>query len=98
MKARGRPLLADSFQLPAATHVDARLVGGAALFGVGWGLAGYCPGPALVSLVHPTPSTVAFLAAMTAGLLLASRVDASPAKNVTCAGGTSPQAGTIGLG
>jgi uncharacterized membrane protein YedE/YeeE len=72
MKAGGRPLLADSFQLPTSTQIDARLLGGAALFGVGWGIAGYCPGTALVSLVQLTPSAVAFFVAMTAGLLIAS--------------------------
>src|SRR5690606_26041726 len=44
---RGRPMLDTRFHLPSFVEVDARLVGGAALFGVGWGLAGYCPGPAV---------------------------------------------------
>jgi uncharacterized membrane protein YedE/YeeE len=80
IKARGRPLLADSFHVPAATPIDARLVGGAALFGAGWGLAGYCPGPALVSLAHPMPAGLAFVSAMVAGMLIASRFEASPAR------------------
>ena len=46
---RGAPLLASDFRLPTAEDVDARLIGGAALFGVGWGLAGFCPGPAIAS-------------------------------------------------
>jgi uncharacterized membrane protein YedE/YeeE len=91
MKAGGRPLLADSFQLPTSTLIDARLVGGAALFGVGWGIAGYCPGAAMVSLVHLTPSVVAFFVAMTAGLLIASRLDASTSKNTTMKGTTHVQ-------
>lgn len=45
-----RPLLADRWQVPTRRDLDLRLVGGAALFGVGWGLSGYCPGPALASL------------------------------------------------
>jgi uncharacterized protein len=47
---RGRPLLEDVLAVPTDGPIDARLVGGAAIFGLGWGLAGYCPGPALVSL------------------------------------------------
>jgi uncharacterized protein len=46
---RPSPLLADGFQLPTRKDIDARLLIGAGLFGIGWGLAGYCPGPALVS-------------------------------------------------
>src|SRR4029434_5396160 len=47
---RGRPLWSPRFNLPTSTAVDAPLISGAMIFGVGWGLAGYCPGPALVSL------------------------------------------------
>lgn len=47
---RGRPLLPQHLAVPADAPIDARLLGGAAIFGIGWGLAGYCPGPALVSL------------------------------------------------
>lgn len=50
--------------------VDARLVGGAALFGVGWGLSGYCPGPALVALALGRREALVFVAAMAAGILL----------------------------
>lgn len=46
---RPSPVLADGFQLPTRKDIDARLLIGAGLFGIGWGLAGYCPGPALVS-------------------------------------------------
>jgi len=45
-----KPLLAERFRLPAAKDIDARLLGGATLFGIGWGLSGFCPGPAMVSL------------------------------------------------
>jgi uncharacterized membrane protein YedE/YeeE len=65
-----KPLLAASFMMPANHAVDARLVGGAALFGVGWGLAGYCPGPAIVSLAALAPVTIAFVVAMAFGLLV----------------------------
>jgi uncharacterized membrane protein YedE/YeeE len=61
---RGAPFLAPSFSLPAKTAVDASLVGGAALFGVGWGLGGFCPGPAIVSVVTGATPVVAFVVAM----------------------------------
>lgn len=68
--ARGRPILGGSFDLPARTRIDGRLVGGAAIFGVGWGLAGFCPGPALASLGLGQGAWV-FVAAMVAGMFLA---------------------------
>jgi len=61
--------------LPARRgRIDARLVAGAALFGVGWGLSGYCPGPAVVSLGFGARTAVVFLAAMLAGVVLAGRL------------------------
>jgi len=70
---RARPLLADAFALPRTHAVDAHLLGGAALFGAGWGLAGYCPGPAIASLPAAHLGTAAFVLAMLAGLALARR-------------------------
>jgi len=67
---RPAPLLADGFRLPTRRDVDARLVGGAALFGVGWGLVGFCPGPALASLAYGQLSSVLFVAAMLLGMAL----------------------------
>lgn len=75
---RQRPLLEASFQLPTETRLDRRLVGGAALFGIGWGLAGYCPGPALASLGGGAPSLLVLLAAMVAGWWLAARLPGCP--------------------
>lgn len=63
-----KPAFATAFQVPGARTIDARLAGGAVLFGVGWGLVGLCPGPALAALsVGGAPAAV-FLAAMLVGL------------------------------
>jgi uncharacterized membrane protein YedE/YeeE len=67
---RGGPVWARSFKLPQAKHVDRRLLGGSALFGFGWGLAGYCPGPALASLGLGAVEALWFIPAMLAGSLL----------------------------
>lgn len=72
-RARG-PLLALNFNWPAATAIDRDLMVGAALFGIGWGLAGLCPGPALVNLVSGHGGIVVFCLSMIAGMLLHDRV------------------------
>ena len=74
---RPRPWLADSFQLPVSRRLDRRLVGGAAVFGIGWGIGGYCPGPALASLGAAVPSLLVLVACMVAGWWLASRLSVS---------------------
>ncbi|MBC7161268.1 MAG: YeeE/YedE family protein [Immundisolibacter sp.] len=66
---RSRPRLDDRFHLPVKRQVDGQLLSGAALFGIGWGLAGYCPGPALVALTLGTLEPWLFVAAMIAGSL-----------------------------
>ena len=65
---RATPVLAEEFRRPTRTAVDRRLVGGAVLFGIGWGLVGYCPGPALASLSLGRTETGIFVAAMLAGM------------------------------
>jgi uncharacterized membrane protein YedE/YeeE len=67
---RRRPVWSERFSLPAPGRIDRRLLAGAGVFGVGWGLAGVCPGPALTSLASATPSVVTFVVAMATGLLL----------------------------
>lgn len=76
LRRRGAPFLAGSFSQPAATAIDRRLVLGALLFGLGWGLAGFCPGPAIVSAGLLQPAALLFLPAMLAGGWLASRLRA----------------------
>lgn len=68
-----RPLFSQKFSWPTATVIDARLIGGAALFGIGWGLAGFCPGPALTSLLLAAKGTLMFVPAMLVGMWLARR-------------------------
>jgi uncharacterized membrane protein YedE/YeeE len=67
---RQRPILADGFELPTRSDADARLLGGAALFGVGWGLSGFCLGPAVAALVTGLAPVFAFVAAMMVGMAL----------------------------
>ncbi|GHA91740.1 DUF6691 family protein [Modicisalibacter luteus] len=74
---RSQPLFAQAFQLPTRRDLDARLIGGAALFGVGWGLSGYCPGPAFASFAGLTAPLIAMLLAMIGGWWLAKRFSGS---------------------
>ena len=67
---RGSPVLADTFQLSNLKQVDHKLLGGAALFGIGWGIAGYCPGPALAGLGIGSVEALWFIPAMLAGIVL----------------------------
>jgi len=69
-RRRSRSLLGAPMQLPARQTIDAPLLFGSALFGIGWGLAGYCPGPALVGTAAGLGSAAIFSAAMLAGMLL----------------------------
>lgn len=73
---RRRPVFAETFQLPTATRIDLKLVAGSAMFGVGWGLVGYCPGPALVALPLGNLETYIFVAAMFTGMAAARAVPA----------------------
>lgn len=75
-RRRTRPLFAPSFAIPTRRDIDPPLVLGAVLFGIGWGLYGYCPGPAWVALGSVDRSAVTFVAAMLAGMYLFSRYQA----------------------
>jgi uncharacterized protein len=94
VQGRAAPLLADEFSLPTRSHIDARLVLGSAVFGIGWGLAGYCPGPALVSLGAGNVGALVFVAAMLVGMLAAGRAERWSAANACAAGNTELGAGS----
>jgi len=64
-----KPMLCEQFSLPTKTHLDAKLLVGTAIFGIGWGLYGYCPGPALASLSTLNPEPLIFVAAMAVGMI-----------------------------
>ena len=83
---RSAPLLAEVFHLPTRTDLDSRLVVGSGLFGVGWGLAGYCPGPALLSGATLSVDGLVFMAAFTVGVVLQAQMPPAEAT-------TQPQPG-----
>ncbi len=70
VRRRSAPIFDSKFHLPARTKLEPRLVAGAALFGIGWGLSGYCPGPALVSLGSAAVPVLVFLGAMIGGVVI----------------------------
>jgi uncharacterized protein len=72
-KAGKRPWAGERFELPTRQDVDGKLIAGALLFGVGWGVAGYCPGPALASLLSGGLDAVVFVAALVVGMGAAKR-------------------------
>jgi uncharacterized membrane protein YedE/YeeE len=69
-RSKGHPVCAESFSNPTATAIDRPLILGAVLFGIGWGLVGLCPGPALVNIVSLQPQALLFVVAMLAGMYL----------------------------
>ena len=83
VQRRGRPFLAERCDWPTKTKIDAPVVFGATLFGVGWGLVGLCPGPALVNLATLSPQVLVFVAAMLTGMpgLRAAISSFSPCRN-----------------
>ena len=67
---RAAPLYETSFAIPAQRKIDAELIGGSAVFGIGWGISGFCPGGAIPALGFGGSGTLAFVVALLAGLLL----------------------------
>ena len=78
---RSSPLFDASFHLPTRRDIDTRLVLGAALFGVGWGLGGFCPGPGLVAAGAGSPNALVFVAGMTIGMLIENAVARASARS-----------------
>lgn len=76
---RSAPLLEPRFMLPTARDVDARLIGGSAVFGLGWGIAGFCPGAALPALGSGKWEVAAFVGALIAGIWVARMAQARSA-------------------
>jgi uncharacterized membrane protein YedE/YeeE len=77
-RRRGRTLTGAPLCLPAAGAVDRRLLAGSALFGVGWGIAGFCPGPALVGLGMALPGAAVFVLSMLAGMAVFQIIERRP--------------------
>jgi uncharacterized membrane protein YedE/YeeE len=68
IRRRERPLLDTRFHLPTATRLDTKLIAGSAIFGLGWGLGGFCPGPAIVAVGSGAMPALVFVAAMAVGM------------------------------
>ena len=87
---RRRPVLSGGFSLPAEEKLDAPLIWGSALFGVGWGLVGFCPGPAVAAIVTVLPAVLGFVAAMIAGLALHAWFSGELTRRKSSSGYTAP--------
>ncbi len=74
-KKRTTNFLGGALRLPTSNQIDLRLIAGSLLFGAGWGLAGFCPGPALVSMASGQPKALVFVVAMIAGMVIFELLD-----------------------
>lgn len=90
-KRRDAPVFEGRFAWPTRADIDSRLLLGAILFGVGWGLSGYCPGPAVVSLVTLSPSVLVFMLSMLVAMVIAGRLSAAPRADALSVGASEPQ-------
>ncbi|HXI08411.1 MAG: DUF6691 family protein [Bradyrhizobium sp.] len=75
---RSQPLFGERFYMPTRQDIDARVIAGPAIFGIGWGLSGFCPGPAMTALGFGTRAAVTFVVAMLAGMWLARFIASRP--------------------
>ncbi|MEX0347786.1 MAG: DUF6691 family protein [Paracoccaceae bacterium] len=85
VSTRDKPLLETGFRLPNMRNIDLKLVGGSALFGIGWGLAGFCPGGALPALGTGRWEVFAFTGALVTGIILAKALQSAAAKRMRAA-------------
>ena len=69
VRKRRSPIFTDKFDIPSTTRIDTKLILGASIFGIGWGIGGFCPGPGVVALATLKPEVVLFVVAMLAGML-----------------------------
>jgi uncharacterized membrane protein YedE/YeeE len=90
---RRRPVLASGFSLPAGEKLDVPLIWGSALFGVGWGLVGFCPGPAVAAVVTGLPPVLGFVAAMIAGMALHAWLSGERTGRKSSSGDATPDPG-----
>lgn len=81
-KKRTRSFLGGAMQLPTAQHIDRRLVVGGLVFGIGWGLAGFCPGPGLVTMASGEVKAAVFVLAMLAGMVAYESVESARSKSL----------------
>jgi uncharacterized membrane protein YedE/YeeE len=94
-KRRTAPLFAPRFLVPTRRDIDAKLLIGAALFGAGWGLGGYCPGPGAVSLLGGGSKALVFVAAMLAGMFATAKLEAYSAKRKRGAARSAPHSPAV---
>lgn len=87
---RKTPLFAASYSLPKQRDIDIRLIAGAALFGTGWGLAGFCPGPAIAALTSFRAEPFLFVAAMAVGMAIVKHLTTGPVSAPPDAAESSP--------
>lgn len=78
LRRRAAPVFAPRFAWPVRSDIDPRLISGAATFGLGWGLSGFCPGPALTAITLAAPGTLVFVPMMLVGMALARWVASGP--------------------
>ena len=86
---RGKTFLGGALHLPTRRDIDNRLIGGSLLFGIGWGLAGFCPGPALVSLASGVEQAAVFVAAMLGGMVVYHAAERLTARRASSPAGRS---------
>ncbi|GMM68528.1 YeeE/YedE thiosulfate transporter family protein [Alteromonas sp. MTD1] len=69
VRKRNKPLFADNFDIPTSKVIDSKLITGSAMFGIGWGISGFCPGPAVVAIASLQSDVLLFVGAMVVGML-----------------------------